>query len=143
MLTFHATLHARPALPLPTRSVELNGATYQAIDPSTELLATPFDLSFEEVYFALERLPRMYIEPDGSFVWTSSVGKTSWQLDGVLYDRAQRLLHVDLKGTCPSEVLDRLLMALGWPARAILFEVVREGVFLEEAEFRRYASGNA
>jgi len=33
-----------------------------------------------------------------------------------------------------------LLTALGWPATAVMFQLTREAVFLDEAEFRRFAA---
>lgn len=82
----------------------------------------------------------MYCEPDGSFVWVSPAGEPPWQVDGVLYDRGGRLLFVDLKGNCPSTEFDRLLGACGWPAAPVLFQLVRQAVFVEETEFRRLAA---
>ncbi len=96
---------------------------------------TPFVVTFEDVSAALATFERLYIEPDGSFVWTST-GEPAWQLDGVLYDRDGRLQHIDLKGTCPAAALDRLLSTLGWPATRVQFELVREGETLDEAAFR-------
>ncbi len=64
-----------------------------------------------------------------------------WQVEGNLFDRAGRLLFADLKGACPDEQLDQLLAALGWPATPLMFQLVREAVFLAEPEFRRYAAG--
>ena len=95
--------------------------------------------SFEEAADRLKQLARMYCEPDGSFVWASPQGQPPWQVDGNLYDRAGSLLFVDLKGTCPAEEFDRLLAALGWPASKLMFQLVREAVFLDETEFRRHA----
>ena len=95
--------------------------------------------SFEETRERLSRLARMYCEPDGSFVWVSSQGEPAWQVDGNLYDLAERLLFVDLKGTCPGEALDQLLTAFGWPAMRVMFQLTREAVFLDEAEFRQWA----
>ena len=63
----------------------------------------------------------------------------NWQIDGNLFDRAGRLLFVDLKGSCPDDQLDRLLSAFGWPATPVMFQLVREAVFLDNAEFRRVA----
>jgi hypothetical protein len=85
----------------------------------------------------------MFCEPDGSFVWVSSQGEPAWQVDGNLYDRNERLLFVDLKGTCPPREFDRLLGALGWPSTALMFQLTREAVFLDEAEFRRHALESA
>ena len=88
----------------------------------------------------LAGLERMYCEPDGSFVWVSSQADRLWQVDGNLYDRAERLLFVDVRGTCPAEEFDRLLQCLGWPETAVMFQLVREAVLLGEDEFRRWAA---
>jgi hypothetical protein len=107
------------------------------IDPAS--LSVPCGCSFEDAAAALAELPRMYCEPDGSFVWVSEQGEPSWQIDGNLYDRDQRLLFVDLKGTCPAHRFDELLRTLGWPETPLVFQFVREAVFVDEAEFRRVA----
>jgi hypothetical protein len=145
MLRFHATVHARSHDVSPGVAIELRGlATPTLIVPPTAL-AHPFALTFEEAVAALERLDRMFIEPDGSFVWvsasTAAPGEAhAWQLDGNLFDRNGRLLLVDLKGSCPAAELDRLLTAFGWPGTPVLFELTREAVFLGESDFRHYAA---
>ena len=96
--------------------------------------------SFEVASQRLGQLERMFCEPDGSFVWVSSQGDPVWQVDGNLYDRDERLLFVDLKGTCPPDQFDRLLSALGWPETKLMFQLTREAVFLDEAEFRRLSA---
>jgi hypothetical protein len=109
-------------------------------EPRADSGASPtlFPYTFEEVSVALAALPRMFVEPDGSFVWVAS-GEPAWQLDGVLYDGAGRLWYVELKGRCPQEAFDRLLSALGWPATPVVFQLVREAISLDEGEFRGYA----
>jgi hypothetical protein len=82
----------------------------------------------------------MFIEPDGSLVWTSEVERPAWQVDGHLYDRADHLLFVELKGACPADRFDQLLVALDWPQVSLVFQLVREAVVLPESEFRRYAA---
>lgn len=95
-----------------------------------------FDRTFEEVSEALGKLPRMFVEPDGSFVWVSG-GQPAWQIDGLLYDGAGRLWYMELKGRCPQEEFDQLLAALGWPARPVVVQLVREGALLTDEAFRR------
>lgn len=97
-----------------------------------------FARSFEDVAGALAGLPRMFVEPDGAFVWVASA-EPNWQLDGVLYDGAAGLWYVELKGRCPRVQFDELLGALGWPQTPVVFQLVREAVTLDEDEFRRYA----
>ncbi len=103
---------------------------------SREAVAATFDKSFEEVAEQLNRWPRMFIEPDGSFVWVAPQGEAPWQVDGVLYDRAGRLLYVELKGNCPEAEFDRFLAACGWPQAAVMFQLLRAAVFVDEQEFR-------
>ena len=138
MLSFHISIHARSAEVTEGKDVKLDRGEFRSLAVPQVALATPFQTSFEEAGAALAKLDRMFFEPDGSFVWTSSAQST-WQVDGNLFDRNGRLLFVDLKGSCPSEQFDRLLSALGWPATPMMFQLVREAVFLDEAEFRRYA----
>jgi len=143
MFSFHVSIHARPTEVIEGRDAQLERGAFRALAVSQPALATPFQISFEESGAALAKLDRMFFEPDGSFVWTSPSGETAWQVDGNLFDRNSRLLFVDLKGSCPSEQFDRLLSALGWPATPLMFQLVREAVFLGEAEFRRYAASTA
>lgn len=139
MYTFHVTIHAMPEAAKPGVSVELSGGAFATLDVPPAALSTPFGISFEEAAERLGRLPRSCIEPDGSFFYASAQGQPPWQVEGNLFDRNGRLLFVDLKGDCPPEEFDRLLTALGWPETALAFQLVREAVLLDEAEFRRWA----
>lgn len=141
MLTFFVTVHALPpgiaaGAPITIDALSLNTLTVER----EQLQSTTFDCSFEEASTRLAALERMYCEPDGSFVWVSSQNEPAWQIDGNLYDRNGRLLFVDLKGTCPNEQFERLLAALGWPNTPLMFQLTRDAVFLDETQFRRYAS---
>ncbi len=141
MLRFCVTIHARPADIAAGPDVQLGGGSFRtlAVAPAT-LAATTFDCTFEEASARLEALQRMFLEPDGSFVWTSSQSDQVWQVDGNLYDRAERLAFVDLNGGCPAADFDRLLSAIGWPRSPLVFQLTREAVVLDEAEFRRFAA---
>ena len=144
MYSFFVTLHALPAGATAEAARELAGQTVRtlAVDPQA-LSTTAFDCSFETARQRLSQLERMYCEGDGSFVWVSPQGGgPAWQVDGNLYDRNERLLFVDLKGTCPSGQFDHLLAACGWPQTKVMFQLTREAVFLDEAEFRRWAGEN-
>jgi hypothetical protein len=139
MQDFHVTIHVRPPDATAGNRFDVHGMSVTTLHIPQQFQGNPFSLSFEEVSAALQKLPRMFLEPDGSFVWVSPQGSSqAWQLDGVLYDRNDRLLFVELKGTCPPDELDQLLAALGWPSTALMFQLVREAVFLDEVEFRRF-----
>jgi hypothetical protein len=140
MYEFFITVHAQPPGVTAGASIEVNGRTVNTLHVEPEALSTTtMNCSFETARTKLEQLPRMFCEADGSFVWVSPQGAPAWQVDGNLYDRNERLLFVDLKGSCPAEEFDRFLTALGWPETRLMFQLTREAVFLEEAEFRRYA----
>jgi hypothetical protein len=102
----------------------------------------PLAATFDDTLDQLAQLPRMFIEPDGSFVWrgTADDGQ-AWQLDGNLIDRGSVLDYVELSGICPAERLDDVLQALGWPESPLVFQLPRVGVTLTEAEFRQQAAG--
>lgn len=144
MLAFHATLHPRPES---ARLGVLHGDAWGtwptlAVQPVRE---ATFPVGFDAALAALELLPRMFVESDGAIVWRGRAAAGEWQLDGTLSERTDRLAACELKGSCPPEALDELLAAVGWPGVAVMFELVRAGVWLDEATFRRHAAarGNA
>jgi hypothetical protein len=139
MYSFYATVHARPPGAVEGPAIDLAGRQVSTLTVKPAELATPMPCSFETAKDWLSKLERLYCEADGSFVWTSAHGEASWQVDGNLYDRNERLLFVDLKGSCPSDQFDRLLGLLGWPDTRLIFQLTREAVFLDECEFRRHA----
>jgi len=144
MYSFYVTVHALPGKATAGDEIDVAGRKVRPLQVAPEALGTTtMDFSFEAARTRLDELERMYTEPDGSFVWTSSHAECPWQIDGNLYDRDGRMLFVDLKGTCPAEQFDRLLQAFGWPEAKLMFQLTREAVFLDEAEFRRFAAADA
>jgi hypothetical protein len=104
---------------------------------------SPLAVAFDAAAAAMTGLPRLYFEPDGSFVWTGQHGSEPWQVDGNLIDRGDVLAYVELKGHCPEEQFNELLQALGWPQSPLAFQLPRRGVTLGEAEFRKLAATDA
>jgi hypothetical protein len=118
------------------------------------LFADPKEASFactwEDAATALEQLPRMIFELDGSFVVSGDVERTErvgpssapseaparWQVDGHLFDFEGRLHRLELHGECPPAAFDELLRCIGWPNQGLTFEMVREGVTLDEPSAR-------
>jgi len=103
--------------------------------------AEGMSVTFDQALAALKWFDRLFIEPDGSFVWTGATADGErWQVDGSLIDQGDCLAYVELKGTCPEEQIDQLLSALGWPEAGLVFQLQQRGALLDEAEFRRLAS---
>ena len=118
--------------------------SFQASVRGGDSTADALGVTFDQALLALERLGRLFIEPDGSFVWTGCTEDgQAWQVDGNLVDRGDVLAYVELKGSCPDQQFDRLVTALGWPGARVVFQLPRRGVFLDEAEFRALAASDA
>jgi hypothetical protein len=100
-----------------------------------------FAVTWEEAAAALEELPRMIVEPDGSFVVSGNDERGSrWQVDGHLFDFAGRLQRCEVHGHCPAQAFDDLLRCVGWPDQRLMFETVMEGLRLDEQAFRQHAT---
>jgi hypothetical protein len=100
-------------------------------------------MSFEVAAERLAALPRMFLEPDGSFVWVAdeTPGKRC-QVDGALCDGRNRLQHIELKGSCTPLAWDQFLLALnGTSGVELLVQITRAAVFVEATEFRRILDG--
>lgn len=96
-------------------------------------------VTFDAAYSVLAELPRLFIEPDGSFVWTSPPGEAAWQVDGTLVDGGEMLYYCELKGCCPGEPLNQLLQSISGSAE-LTVEDIEQGTTFSEAEFRRLTS---
>jgi len=136
---FEITLHAHPANGRPGGTHADAWGRWPVVDVPHDSLAEPMAVNFEAALAALAALERLYVEPDGSFVWTSQREATWWQVDGNAVEKAGRVLLVDLKGSCPAAEFDRLLGAFGWPAQPMLMQLTRAAVFLDERTVRRHA----
>lgn len=105
----------------------------RTLQPTSNDLALAWPLSFEEGLQALERLDRLFAEPDGSFVWRPAAGE---QVDGQCYDRDGQLLYIELRGDCTLANIDRLKRALLPDAAMISIQLARDGVFLAWNDWR-------
>ena len=139
-LAFEVTLHPRPPQAASGGQFADDRGSWPVLAVPRESLGRPLAAGFDEALARLAALPRLYAEPDGSFVWMSPAADRPWQVDGNLFERDGRVLLVDLKGSCPAEEFDRLLAAFGWPTEPVMFELVRAGVFLDEQTFRLHAA---
>lgn len=128
----HATIHTAANHPSAGPPYALDGVEVSTLAmPAAEL--RPLLVTFEEAAAAIERLPRMFFEPDGSFVWVSARDEAAWQLDGQLQDQGERLDHVELKGTCSAAALAQLLAALRSDGETFVFQLLRAAVIIDEA----------
>jgi len=87
------------------------------------LLAEPqpslINVTFESLAEKLQAIDRIHFEMDGSFVWTGD-SPHPWQLDGMVYDLGQQIQRIELKGQCPRDPWQQLLLALNHPTQPLL-----------------------
>lgn len=115
--------------------IDGQSATTYPFDP--QAAQNGWNVTFDEAYEKMQALPQMFLEPDGSWFWTSPVGVPRWQLEGNLYDGGARLAYVDLKGACPQADFARFLNCFGWPETQVLLQLSRAALFITPAEFFR------
>ncbi len=104
------------------------------------VIGQPFTITWEQAAEALQTLPRMIFEPDGSWIWSGGVGADRWQIDGHLFDFDDQLHRVELRGECPEEAFGQLLGCFAGQTTKLAFEQVIEGITLSEKEFRHQAT---
>ena len=132
MYAFECSLHA-----LPDSEVLASGETltdscgqWPTLLIAQDQLITPLPIVFDDVLNQLNTLPRLYAEPDGSFVWTSPQENIRWQVNGNLYERNDRVLFVELKGSCPTSEFDQLLACFLQDEKACVVQLTRPAVFV-------------
>ncbi len=133
MYQFDIHIQAAPSATEPGEPLSLQGRSWPTVR-LPEGARAHGAATFDDALAALESLPRVYTEPDGSFLWVGA-GK-EWQVEGNLYDRGDELAYVALKGDCPPDVFDALLRCFGWPQAVMVFQLNREGVYVDEPTFR-------
>ena len=69
----------------------------------------PIETTFDDASERLSNLDRLAFEADGSFVWTPTRGE---QVFGMLYDAADRLQYVELRGQCNLACWQTLIQAV-------------------------------
>ena len=141
MYAFECSLHA-----LPDRDASASGepltdsyGQWLTLLIAQDQLSTPLPIGFDDVLKQLGNLPRLYADPDGSFVWTSPQENTRWQVNGNLYERNDRVLFVEIKGSCPAAEFDQLLAYFLQDEKACVVQLTRPAVFVTAKVFRDHA----
>lgn len=132
MLPFHVTLHTKPEDALPGPPIKIGAQPISTLAILPHQLSKPFEITFEEAIARLEQLPRMFCEPDGSFVWVGENEEFGrWQIDGQLTDGLEQLQYVELKGNCPFTPIEILATTLSPKKQPLVAQLVRQAVFVD------------
>jgi periplasmic divalent cation tolerance protein len=136
------TWHLRIA-GLPENAIPGPRATVLGKEVETLRLPTgpiPMQVTFEAVADVLSRYPNLHFEPDGAFTWGSIERRTKdlrmWQLDGMIYDRENRIEFVELKGNCDRATWQAFTQVLsGVEYGRLVVQWIDQGIWISETEF--------
>lgn len=139
---WHVSVHAWPAGAVYHRPSCVFGQNLTVVQVTPEQLGQPLARSFDEVLDQLATLPRLFIEPDGSFVWVGcgDGGEDGWQIDGQLHEGATGLMTIELKLAGRRPDWRSVLHCAGWPAQRVLFHLVQLGLFLDDSAWQSLCS---
>jgi hypothetical protein len=134
MEALHLTIHPLDPLAVRGAAAEIGCLPLTTLQVSPEWAGAMLPLTFEEAVERLSRLPKAYIEPDGSFVWAGA-GPPAFRWEGMLHDRGQRLSHVELLGQGGRESLLRLIVTVAGDPQQLMIQSVREGRFFAAVSY--------
>lgn len=149
LLSFKANVYALPPTAVEGPAQSLRGFDLPSLigeSGGPPLFLEVLPVTFEAMQQQLFELPRCDCEPDGFFLVTGRTEDgTFWRLNGHMHEYQpdgadEPSMHrCELSGECPPDSLDRVLRTMGWPEAELAFELVKEGVTLREAAFRKWA----
>lgn len=106
------------------------------VSPESDVLgAQGFGVDYETVAAQLAAIPRLYIEPDGSFVWVSSVDPDD-RIDGQTTDDGRQLLYVELRGRCEWSQFANVVEQFGVSTSDLIFQLLPEALLIKESQLR-------
>lgn len=108
-----------------------------------------FEMAFDEFLEKMNRLPTMFMELDGSFVWRGEGGNGesgdggrdddgedgAWQVDGVVAEKNERVAFLEVKGAGSRAPFKQILELLEWPKQTVCFELPRQGTRCTAEQF--------
>jgi hypothetical protein len=126
-IQIHLFHYSGPSDPLETVNICDQTLVKLRIPHADELL---FPCTFEALAASLSKLERLYFEPDGSFVWSGNTQSGRWQMDGMIYDVAERVQRVEASGSLPLDSWHLFLDALECPRQSLVAQWVPLGCFV-------------
>lgn len=118
-------------------------ATWRVDSQSPALASQSFTLPYEAYAEKLSGIPRLFLEPDGSFVWVLSED-ASRRISGQITDDGQRVLYLELRGRCLWDDLLAVLGPLDTDASGLdfAFQLLPEAFLVKEETFRELVCGD-
>jgi hypothetical protein len=137
MLRFHRCILFRyeNVRLIPRHQFTWHEFTLTGLTLDSQYSSAPFLVDFESTIQTWELWPRMYVEPDGSFVWVGESSAGSWQIDGNLYDRNDKLWYIELQGTITAKDWSALLDSLQLKATEAVLSFAYNGEIVALADW--------
>lgn len=142
MRDFHAIIRPIGSAQLVAGSPSIwSGAADERVDAwsvdndSPSLETQSFEMTYEAFAEILAKVPRLFLEPDGSFVWVSN-SDPSHRISGQITDDGSSVLYLELRGRCDWDELTVVLAILGWPDIKLAFQLLPEAMLVLEDQFR-------
>ncbi len=138
--TWHLRIAGRPTNAVRAGDATILGYVVETLDLPKG--PSPMSVNFENVADILSRYPNLHLEPDGAFTWGSverrSQHERLWQLDGMIYDRENRIEYVELKGNCDRAAWEAFTQVLsGVECVPLVVQWIEQGLWISEPDFRK------
>ncbi len=137
---WHLRIARHPPNALPRGNATILGQFVETLElPQGPI---PLSVSFDHVSDVLSQFPNLHFEPDGAFTWGSverrSQHERLWQLDGMIYDRENRIEYVELKGNCDRAAWEAFTQVLsGVEYVPLVVHWIEQGLWISEPDFRK------
>ena len=118
--------------PVPLR-LRIYGTAAEAETPALGRVGAPLYVSLETALANLEQFPRMFVELDGSFLWTGQSPEApshQWQLEGTIYDDGQVVRYIDLRGDCALSAWKTFLAAFEATLATVTLQLVEDDLIV-------------
>ena len=123
----------------PISDASWNGIAMEAwrVSPDSAALgAQGFGVDYETVSNQLVTIPRLFLEPDGSFVWVSSADPDH-RIDGQTTDDGRQLLYVELRGRCEWNQFANVIEHFGVSVSGLIFQLLPEALLIKASQLRQ------
>ncbi len=107
-----------------------------------------FPTSFESLISTMTSWSGVFAEWDGSWGWVASEKdehrRPLWRLDGMIYDRDQKVFYIELQGQCTLDAWRLFLAALGvTDTNRLAICWTHEGLWLNQNSFETWLTGDS
>jgi hypothetical protein len=132
---WHLSVYPRPSGRHDTKSIEINGIQIDSLCLKTSDFVDTFPCTFEEVFQALDSFDGLHIELDGAFAFRNVDQDRPWQIDGLVFEKDNRVWHLQLKGFCDRHSFEKIMSVCHWPKTDFIVQSITTGTVVASDQF--------